>query len=415
MKRICVQWPRFGPYHIVRLKAAHAYCAGRGVELFGMETAGDDATYAWRVERDPVPFPRIQAFPGRVYDTIPPADVHAAITATLDRIDPDIVFINSYSHADARASMAWCRRHRRGAAVIMSTTEQDVTRSAWKERMKRVLIGQFDAALAAGSRQRDYLTRLGLPSERIFFTSNAVDNAFFRNGAAAARRTPQAWRHLPGLGDPTPFFLTSNRFVKRKNLDGLLDAYARYRDGTAQPWRLLLLGDGAERSRLEAIVEERSIGGVTFCGFRQIEELPAYYGLASAFVHPTWLDQWGLVINEAMATGLPVVVSDRSGCAPDLVHEGRNGFAFDPADPEALPRLLARLAATPASERHLMGKRSQEIVARWAPERFAEGLWQAAETAERHSDRPFEPSGRLLLRAIRLVARSTTSFHAIKD
>lgn len=333
----------------------------------------------------------------------------------LDHLDPDVVLINSYSHADARASMAWCRHHRRGAVVIMSTTEQDVARTAWKERMKQVLIRQFDAALAAGSRQHDYLTRLGLASERIFFTSNAVDNAFFRNGANAARHDPQSWRHLPGLADPTPFFLTSNRFVERKNLDGLLGAYARYRNATAKPWRLVLLGDGAERPKLEAFVAKHSIGGVTFCGFRQIEELPPYYGLASAFVHPTWLDQWGLVINEAMAAGLPVLVSDRSGCAPDLVHEGENGFTFDPADPDALPRLLTQLTTLPEAERNEMGLRSQEIVADWAPDRFAHGLWHAARAAVCHSDRPFEVSGRVLLGAIRLAARSTTSFHAIKD
>ena len=88
-------------------------------------------------------------------------------------------------------------------------------------------------------------------------------------------------------------------------------------------------------------------GAVILPGFRQYDELPAFYGLARAFVHASTTEQWGLVVNEAMAAGLPVLVSDRCGCAQDLVRNGVNGFTFDPCDVEELAGLMHRVAAMP--------------------------------------------------------------------
>src|SRR5439155_11820127 len=108
-------------------------------------------------------------------------------------------------------------------------------------------------------------------------------------------------------------------------------------------------------------------------GFQQYDELPAYYGLASAFIHASTVEQWGLVVNEAMAAGLPVLVSERCGCAADLVEAGVNGFTFDPWQPEALARLMLKLAAS-ETERLRMGGASRGIIANGSAERFGEGL-----------------------------------------
>jgi glycosyltransferase involved in cell wall biosynthesis len=120
-------------------------------------------------------------------------------------------------------------------------------------------------------------------------------------------------------------------------------------------------------------------------GFRQYDELPAYYGLASAFVHASTTEQWGLVVNEAMASGLPVLVSEHCGCAPDLVENGVNGFTFDPYDVQALAALMQRVAAMTEVRRTAMARAGQRIIADWGPERFADGLMQAAEAALRQA------------------------------
>lgn len=412
MKRVCIQWPRFGPYHLARLHAAHRLFCEHDVEVIGLETAGHDATYAWRTEEGTSSFRHEKVFPNRTFDELTPLEIHSAVTARLDHLTPDAVAINSYSLPDARACLAWCRRHRRTAVVMCDSKADDAPRVAWRERVKSLIVRQFDAALLAGTPHRAYFEHLGFCAEAIFLGYDVIDNVFFREGAAAARRQPAAVRHLPGLEPATPFILASCRFIPRKNLDGLLHAYRIYRQHEDAPRRLVLLGDGPERPRLEATIRTYRIGGVTLAGFRQIDELPAYYGLASVFVHPPRVEQWGLVVNEAMAAGLPVLVSARAGCADDLVRDGDNGFRFDPEQPEELARLLRRVVATD-TDRTAMGRRSQEIIAAWSLERFAEELWRAVQKGRERADRGLKPAARGVLWALRKTARSITSFHTV--
>lgn len=414
MKRICLQWPRFGPYHLARLDALHALLAPQGVEVVGLETAGHDATYAWRTESQPHSFRREQVFPGQVFETLRPDEIHARMTAMLDRLQPDAVVINSYSFPDARACLWWCRRHHRIAAVVTDSKEDDAPRVWWREQLKALIVRQFDAALLGGTPHRAYFEKLGFPGSHIFLGCDVVDNEYFARGAEQARRTPASAAHLPGLEQDPPFFLAVSRFLPVKNLGGLLEAYRRYRAAVPAPWRLVVVGDGPERAALEAFVERHALEGVTLTGFRQIEDLPAYYGRAGALVHAAVKDTWGLVVNEAMAAGLPVLVSERAGCAQDLVRDGDNGFRFDPADVESLARLLERVSA-PGTDRARMGRRSHEIIAEWSLERFAESTWAAVQAGGTRSERAFDPRARLLLWALRRSARSVSSFHSVED
>jgi len=109
--------------------------------------------------------------------------------------------------------------------------------------------------------------------------------------------------------------------------------------------------------------------------------LPVYYALANAFIHASRVEQWGLVVNEAMASGLPMIVSNRCGCVPELVHDGINGYTFDPDDLPTLSKKMMEMAAMSSDERAAFGEESARIVARFRPERFAIGLEQAADAA----------------------------------
>jgi glycosyltransferase involved in cell wall biosynthesis len=150
---------------------------------------------------------------------------------------------------------------------------------------------------------------------------------------------------------------------------------------------------------VRAAAEQSGFGNaIHFPGFLQARELTRYYALASAFVHPSLLEPWGLVVNEAAACGLPLLVSDRAGCAETLVPEpdGTTGWRFDPRDTAAIAAALARIAALTAHERRGMGRRAAEAVTEWGPERFARGAVEAldmafeAERARRRRDRAGE-------------------------
>ena len=419
MRTICVQWPRLGPLHLNRLRAAHEVLSRHGIETVALETASDSAVYDWRLDNEPTSFHRETIFPGEVYDEIAPDRMHRAVTEALDRLDPDAVHIHSYSTPDARACLAWCRRRRRIAVCMAESKASDAPRVWWREALKRVLVSQFDAAQAAGSAATRYHTRLGIPERRIFAGYSVVDNDYFAEHAAAVRRDPEPARALPGLTDDTPFFFASARFMERKDLPMLLRAYAAYRrraeTAGEAPWRLLLLGDGPLRPHLEALARKEEITeAVAMPGWRQIEDLPAYYALASAFVHTATVDQWGLVVNEAMAAGLPVVVSTGAGCAEDLVHDGENGFTFQPGDADALTRHLFALAHE--VDRGSFAQRSRAIIADWPLERFGTSLHRALQAgAEVAPERGFDPRARLTIWLLRRLARSPRSFHTVQD
>jgi len=112
----------------------------------------------------------------------------------------------------------------------------------------------------------------------------------------------------------------------------------------------------------------------------QYPDLPEFYRVASACILASVSETWGLVVNEAMASGLPVLVSHRCGCVPDLVQEGVNGFTFDPLDMEELTRLMLKVSA-PGFPLPAFGAASREIISRWSARLFAENIWRAAETA----------------------------------
>ncbi|HUA58253.1 MAG TPA: glycosyltransferase family 4 protein, partial [Verrucomicrobiae bacterium] len=176
------------------------------------------------------------------------------------------------------------------------------------------------------------------------------------------------------FGLPRDYFLFVGRLSPEKNVAGLIDAFSVYRTagGTAS---LVLCGDGPSRVDLMAQAETAGVREhVIFAGLKTTPELLPYYAFARVLVLPSKREPWGLVVNEAMASGLPVLVSNRCGCAEDLVRD--NGLVFDPDAPDALPRGLSILGATPPCELEALGRRSREIIAQYSP-----GVW-ASEVAE---------------------------------
>jgi glycosyltransferase involved in cell wall biosynthesis len=122
-------------------------------------------------------------------------------------------------------------------------------------------------------------------------------------------------------------------------------------------------------------------GLVVFAGFRQVEELPFFYAGAGAFIHPALSEPWGLVINEAMASGLPILSSGNVGAAEALVQDGVNGFSFDPEDVDELAGIMAQMAGMSEEKRVAMGMESERLVLEWGPERFAHGVQEAVRAA----------------------------------
>lgn len=378
-RRVAIIVARLGPYHVARLAAAGA---ALGAEFCtALEVAAENREYAWdRVESQG--FRRRTLIQDRDYQDVPARERSRLMRGALEEERPDVVAISGWGFSEARAALSWCRQRGRVAVLMSESQERDSERHLVIETLKRRLIRDYDSALVGGERHAEYLVKLGMDRSRIVTGYDVIDNGHFSRGASAARGNARSLRSFHGL--PAAYFLCSARFIPKKNLRMLLQAFALYRHRVgAGAWDLVVIGDGPLMPHLR---EERARlnvdASVLFPGFKQYGELPAYYGLARAFVLPSTSEQWGLVTNEAMAAGLPVLVSQACGSA-ELVREGENGFRFDPGNPDQLSDLMVRLTREEGRLAE-MGRLSKQIIDERSPSTFGQGLANAIEIGETH-------------------------------
>ena len=381
--KLAIAFTNFGPYHLARLRALGTALAARGDVLTAYELAGSEDRYPWKAERGAVPFDWITLFPNRSMESVPKAACREAMTRALDRDRPDALAIVGYSRPESMTMLRWAGRHGRPALLMSESQAIDHPRVWWKETVKRGRVRRFDAALVGGPRHRDYLVDLGMPRERIVFGYNAVDNAAFAARAAAARRDPNGRDGITAR----PYFLSVSRFVPEKNLVRLVEAYARYRThaGEVSAWDLVLCGGGPAEPEIREMIATHGITNhVHLPGFLQDGELGRWYGFASAFVHPSLMEPWGLVVNEAAACGLPLLVSDRAGCVDPLVPQppGITGRRFTGRKTAEIADALRWLTSQSQGQRDRMGANALTIVAGLSPEQFARGTIQALGIAE---------------------------------
>lgn len=387
MPRVAILFDNFGPYHLTRLRAASGIC-----KLLGVEFGSTSAEYDWKA-LESSGLKRVALNDSGSSNELSRGEFKNRLFAVLDEFNPEVLVVPGWGYRGALLALCWGLSHQIPVVCMSESTQWDEVRNPVKELIKRRMIGLFSSALVGGTPHRDYMVELGMPDDRIFLGYDAVDNGFFLEKSKELEAG--SWK----LGErKKAYFLASARFIQKKNLSRLISAYAQYREklnvevksgkaetsveGEArQLWELIILGDGILRPELETLRRELALEGVVHMpGFKQYEELPAYYAHAGAFIHASTTEQWGLVVNEAMASGLPVLVSNRCGCAADLVKEGENGWTFDPTNEEQMADLMLRISSD-EDARVRMGARSRDIIADWGPERFASGVSAAIDAA----------------------------------
>lgn len=369
---------RIGPYHVARLNALgqrmfNAY------KLFALEICYKDQTYSW----DPMLEADVAWRRETLFRELPrrnPLRRTQAVWSALSRLRPDFTAIPGWGTPESIAALLWSNRNSVPCLLMSDSTAEDAPRVAWKEAVKGALVKRAQAGFVAGTRHRKYLERLGMPAEIITTGYDVVDNAHFARGADAARKDAAEFRMRLGL--PDRYLLSICRFVEKKNLRRLVAGYAQYRQqATDGPVQLVIVGDGPMKSELQRFVHAKGLDGVVRVHpFAQYDLLPVYYGLASGFILASTTEQWGLVVNEAMAAGLPVLVSTGCGCQPDLVIEGETGVSFDPYNEAAIAGAIAAVMNSPATCAG-MGKKAAEWITNYSLDNFCEGFCTAMRLA----------------------------------
>lgn len=394
MVKIAILFHRLGAYHYARLDELSKIS-----NLTVIEFSVRDNTYKWETVKPSVRYPVIQLFSDEDISFKSPRLVKKRLFAVLKHIDADILAIPGWSSPAALVALKWCLKNGIRAVLMADSTAHDEPRKTWKEWIKSRVVKLFSSGLVAGTPHVDYVSELGMPTERIFTGYDVVDNDYFSKHSDRVRQEACDFRTNYNL--PTNFFLASNRFVSKKNISRLIDAYSIYlKHCNNIGWCLVLLGDGSLMPAIRKQVEQLGLNkNVIFPGFKQYDELPVYYGLAGAFVHASTSEQWGLVVNEAMASGLPVLVSARCGCAHDLVKSGINGFTFDPYDTEGLALLMSQISEG-KYDLSAMQQQSKAIISEYSPKKFSENLVKAAEVAIASEGPIFKWYDRILLWAL---------------
>jgi glycosyltransferase involved in cell wall biosynthesis len=372
---VAVLFANYGPYHLARISSFHESCHQVDWQVVGIELARTETQYPWKVQVNNLPFSIIAAIKEQELEQTQPIKIVQQLHSVLNQIEPDILAIAGYSYPAMIYALLWCTWHRKPAILLSESKEDDAPRSDWKETFKRWLVKRYKAALVGGQPHKRYLTKLGMAPDAIFSGYDVIGNEAFH---------PKKISILPKPFD-RPYFLTSNRFIPRKNLLFLLFSYAAYRQlAGCNSWDLVLCGDGQMRPQIEQYISELNLQTfVHLPGFLQQEELLPYFAHASCFIHASIQEQWGLVVNEAMAAGLPVLVSNRCGCFEDLVIEGVNGFGFDPENSQQLTNLMLKVSSEEI-DLAKMGNAALEHIQKFSPDYFAQGLMQAVEYALEH-------------------------------
>ena len=369
-RRTAILTELIAPY---RIPVFNALAANSEIELhviFLSET--DTSLRQWRIYSDEIRFsyevlPFWRRRVGK-YNFL----LNQNVTSALRDADPEVVLCGGYNYLASWQAMLWAKRNGIQFLLWCESTANDLRgRRLLIEALKEKFVQNCDGFVVPGRSSFTYLQQLGVPDEKLFVAPNAVDSALFSHLERVAGEKGERLRGELGL--PERYFLFVGRLVRAKGAFDLLQAYASLPADLRTQAGLVFAGNGPARAELESIARSIFPGNVHFAGFVHREDLASYYSLAECLVLPTHSDTWGMVVNEAMVCGLPVICTDVAGAA-ELVRT--NGRLVPPRRPEQLSAAMQEVAADGAL-RCRMSRESRKIIQDYSPQACAAGIANA--------------------------------------
>lgn len=281
------------------------------------------------------------------------------------KFKPDVVNISGYYEPAMNLILLYCKIVGIKVIISVDSTESDNPNVGWREWVKKIVVNLGDGFFCYGTKSAEYMYKLGIPPKKILVKNNAVDNNKLEE--IYQKNLSKREEIKTKLGLKKFNFIYVGRLIKFKNIDNLLAAYKRI---NASDWGLIILGNGSEEFELKKYVSENQLKGVKFINGKQWYEIPEYLSLADVFILPSFSEPWGLVVNEAMACGMPVLVSEKCGSAIDLVKENINGYSFDPFNIEQISEKMNEFVFDPQKVKSF-GYASKLTIKQFSPEKVA--------------------------------------------
>lgn len=256
------------------------------------------------------------------------------------------------------------------------------TRTLLARTLRRLLFLRFSAFLVVGSHHRQYLRSSGVPDHKLFAAPHAIDNARFQDAAPQAAEEARVLRCKLSIDPQQILIVFVGKLIAIKRPFDLLNAFTSLPATLRHNASLLFVGEGDLKSGLQQQSENEGLENVHYLPFMNQSQLPAVYAAADLIILPSRSETWGLVINEAMNLACPAVVTDRVGCAPDLVISDYSGWTYPMGDVQALASILANAISDP-QRLAAMGDNSRALIDSHSFSSLTRGLLAAIEAVRR--------------------------------
>ena len=371
---VMIIWSKFLPYHRARMRHLRRRLQELGHRLTAVEVSSKDDIYPTEILSDAGEDEQITCFQATPYKSLQARTIYRRIYGLLRVVKPDIVFAPATPFPSGMASTKYRLQYHNRLVMMDDAWDYSDRRGFFVRWIKNRIHQNIDAAFVPAPTHAKYYQSLGFPENRVLYGVDVVDNVFYSLHAEKAQKKRAGLLSTYKL--PERYFLFVGRFIPLKGISILLQAYRLYRTtAKTDVWSLVFVGDGKEKHH---IVQEMSqTPGIYLGGARSGEELAHFYGLAKAFIMPSSVETWGLVVNEAMASGLPVIVSTGCGSTRTLVSENINGWSFEVNNVQDLAQKMTRCSECSENELKSMGIASQQIISEWSLDLFADSVLSA--------------------------------------
>lgn len=354
----------FRIYWPARLNALANELLKNGHSYFVVEISGKGSPYEF-AKNNNIPSYWHLLYPSTAISDINTKELKQTIHHELDEINPDVIIAGAIAFPSGANAVSWAKKNKKKVIIFDDARIEDVQRNFVVNFIKKSIYKCVDAIIYPAEPWLETAYFWGFKKKQVFYGIDVVDNDFWRG-------------YGNGRTEKGNYIIAVGRMIPKKNFIYLLQEYKSYLDQCENTFDLLLIGDGIEKERLKQfVIESRLESKVHFLEFQTQERLRELYHNAACSSSSSEYETWGLVINEAMACGLPIIASIKCGATSTLVKDGFNGYTFDPFEKGALCSKLIAFHNLSDKKKEEMGKHSSSIISEWGLERFVSGCCDA--------------------------------------
>lgn len=362
----------FRIYWPARLRALSEALKKRGDYLTVIEIAGKGSPYAFAQNSTDSELDWRILFPEDKPEDLDGKQIQKRLSLILDSIKPDVIIAGAIAFPSGALAVKYGQKHGTRIICFDDSKVETVRRSKLVEFVKKSVYSGVDAMLYPAPEWNETGKYWGFKENQMFYGVDVVDNDFW----SAPQEFDNPWGN---------YFVSVGRQIPKKHHYDIVKAYIAYHENVGDTaYKLVLIGEGPEHERMLHMVTDAGLeNDVIFLPFMRQAELPAIYQHAKAMIIASDIQEtWGLVINEAMAGGCPVIASRECGASKPLVRDGENGYLFNCGDVSSLSEALLKLHNLPESEHKSMGEKALNAISNYGLDTFANGCLAAIDSAQ---------------------------------